>query len=774
MKSRTWMASATGTVAIAVALSAGSCSSSNSGNTTGDGGTREAGAPTPDATASITCTTDAQCAASVPVTTPANCATGKCNAVQGVCEYVAKDQDGDGHAAANCKSTTNVPVQAGDDCNDMDANLYPGHPESCSTGPDGGAPPVGFCSGQVSCLPNGTESPCTATLTCTNQACVSGACVPGCYINATLYSPGASNPANPCDSCQPGQSISAWTTAADGTSCGGAQICASGTCGPQCFIGGTVYAPGAFDPTDACKVCEPAMGTSAWSSAADGTSCGVGQYCSGGNCTSGCSIGGTFYLPGVTNPNDPCQSCQTSISTTAWSSVTNGTGCGNGQVCSNGQCGTQCDIGGTVYGTGTTNPSNKCQSCQPGVSTTAWTTVASGTSCGAGQVCNGAVCAPDCFINGSFYTSGQTNPSNNCQSCQPAATTYAWSNVLIGTGCGSGEVCNAGNCESGCFIGGTVYAPNAVNPANICQSCQPGTSTTTWSPAGNDGTTCASGEVCSSGSCVAACTKTVTSLLQEVSPYGAAIKINYSMVGGGGGGGGGSGLGSGGGGGSSAILAASVLVNYAAGGPGGAAPGPSGSDGATASGSFMLPAGASLEVIVGGGGGGAYEMGGGGGSGYFGGGGGCAFGYTMAPGGGGGTNAGGAACSGTNDMNATAGSSGAGGNGAPSSNEAAPQGGNQGSGGAGAPSGGGGGGFGAGGGTCGASGGNSGGNGENGETTCGELGTDALGANSWSSSTTLPAAAGAGGVGASSGPVAGGNAGLVILTYWSANTVCSL
>jgi hypothetical protein len=50
-----------------------------------------------------------------------------------------------------------------------------------------------------------------------------------------------------------------------------------------------------------------------------------------------------------------------------------------------------------------------------------------------------------------------------------------------------------------------------------------------------------------------------------------------------------------------------------------------------------------------------------------------------------------------------------------------------------------------------------------------------LGATNWSTSATLPAAAGAGGGGNIGGATAnGGNAGLVILTYFSPTGVCSL
>jgi hypothetical protein len=51
---------------------------------------------------------------------------GKCDVVQGKCRFVAKDADGDGHTAANCKPTSGGAVETGDDCDDADAKTYPG------------------------------------------------------------------------------------------------------------------------------------------------------------------------------------------------------------------------------------------------------------------------------------------------------------------------------------------------------------------------------------------------------------------------------------------------------------------------------------------------------------------------------------------------------------------------------------------------------------------------------------------------------------------------
>ena len=103
----------------------------------------------------------------------------------GTCTFAAKDEDGDGHPAFNCKATNGVLIQDGDDCNDHDANLYPGHPEPCSASVDGGVIANPCKQGLISCLSDGTESACIGTVVCTNQACVNQTCVGQCASGRT-------------------------------------------------------------------------------------------------------------------------------------------------------------------------------------------------------------------------------------------------------------------------------------------------------------------------------------------------------------------------------------------------------------------------------------------------------------------------------------------------------------------------------------------------------------------------------------------------------------
>jgi hypothetical protein len=104
----------------------------------------------------------------------------------------------------------------------------------------------------------------------------------GCLVAGTFYTPGAMDPANACQSCQPVASTSDWTNAVDGTSCSGG-VCARGVCGPPTQGACT---PGArrCNVGDAVEICSGSGSSWLYS-----TTCSSG--CSSGECTGGCSTG---------------------------------------------------------------------------------------------------------------------------------------------------------------------------------------------------------------------------------------------------------------------------------------------------------------------------------------------------------------------------------------------------------------------------------------------------------------------------------------------------
>ena len=171
--------------------------------------------------------------------------------------------------------------------------------------------------------------------------------------------------------------------------------------------------------------------------------------------------------------------------------------------------GSGCGIGGMTYASGAANPTNACESCQPGASTSAWTSAQGvNANCPAGHVCEGtpASCTSGCWIAGGFVSSGGT-ANSGCEVCAPGTSTTAWTDVEGAASCAPGKACNAGSCAPGCSIAGSFVSPGAIANSG-CEVCTPGSSTTAWTDVFG-AASCPAGETCNAGSC-AACTVAAT------------------------------------------------------------------------------------------------------------------------------------------------------------------------------------------------------------------------------------------------------------------------
>ncbi len=228
-----------------------------------------------------------------------------------------------------------------------------------------------------------------------------GSCEPGCTIDGLVYAAGETNPAQECQICDPDVNPSAWTSRADNEICGpnGDRACCAGAC---CTDRGCCL------PTDVGGRCDIEF-------------CGGGDPCAGLD-PCGCTIDGAFYEPDARNPANECESCNISVSTSAWSPKTLGSCgpngdrfCDRGVCCELGicpnvtldacaeYCDAVCVIGGILYYQGDRNPANSCLQCAPSASHTDWSYMPSnyycdpvaqtgaccfGTCCGAGSWCN--------------------------------------------------------------------------------------------------------------------------------------------------------------------------------------------------------------------------------------------------------------------------------------------------------------------------------------------------------------------------------------------------
>jgi hypothetical protein len=117
------------------------------------------------------------------------CTVDKCYST-GVCYYTKKDLDGDGHYDTTC---------GGDDCNDLNPAVYPGHAEDCTDGTDNDCNGVADCldpvckySGSCGCVPNpsgelcnnGKDDNCDGMVDCNDPLCL-GTTACGCLAKET-------------------------------------------------------------------------------------------------------------------------------------------------------------------------------------------------------------------------------------------------------------------------------------------------------------------------------------------------------------------------------------------------------------------------------------------------------------------------------------------------------------------------------------------------------------------------------------------------------------
>lgn len=344
------------------------------------------------------------------------------------------------------------------------------------------------------CTGGGGTQMCDDGLICTADACTPSGCTNTiysgyCLINGVCYQTAKKNPDNPCQSCQPGTSTSAWTNATDGVQCAAASCsgltlslkktcaagqcvgatqscddglaCTSDSCSPttgcanvldtgRCLIDGVCFLNNRADPLNPCHVCSVTNSTSSWTSLANGTTCQnatcVGltwtqkKTCSWGQC----NVGGAV------------SSCDDGIAcTTDTCSTTNG--------CSNDVDSGMCLIGGTCYSSGDKNPANPCQTCFSG---TAWTNSTGGQ-------CEPGYCSFQAYTAPKTCSSGQCSGGGATSSCVSTACSIA--------SCDDAAGCLQAVQDGYCLIGGACYATGQENPSKNCQVCDPSKSKTTWS-----------------------------------------------------------------------------------------------------------------------------------------------------------------------------------------------------------------------------------------------------------------------------------------------------
>lgn len=283
--------------------------------------------------------------------------------------------------SADCTQT--LEGLTGPSCGDKVKN----GPEACD---DGNTMTETSCPvGQVSC--KACAGDCSTELTLSGLCTRDEQCGSGNYCDSRgvcaskLESGVACSASNQCGS----------GSCADGvccnTACGGAcDSCVQpgnvGTCtaSPAGSVGSPLCAPYVCNGTSASC---PATCTS-------NAQCGSGNSCNASSaCVTTCVIGGGTYAQGTSNPSNPCQVCDLSQSTTAWSNKPVNTSCratayGNWSACSipGGSC---ADTEGSQSRTVTTyacTSTGTCAATSESQTETCWRN-RDGDSCGFSQDC---------------------------------------------------------------------------------------------------------------------------------------------------------------------------------------------------------------------------------------------------------------------------------------------------------------------------------------------------------------------------------------------------
>lgn len=223
-----------------------------------------------------------------------------------------------------------------------------------------------------------------------SNVCISGNCTTGCHIGNKWYTDGYINPQNACQACSY-SSTTNWSSL-NGASCGTGKVCEDSGCWTSnaCTVNGAVYAEGAQNPQNPCEVCDPTQSLHTFVNRPDGTICGAG-LCNTGNCYDGCIIDNVKQPIGKIDPSDPCRSCQPNVFYDRYTLRDYGDSCGDNLFCTwSGECRSGCFVDDLLWDPG--EVLGGCRVCDPAKSTSSLSPLPNGTVCYGSGTCNTGEC----------------------------------------------------------------------------------------------------------------------------------------------------------------------------------------------------------------------------------------------------------------------------------------------------------------------------------------------------------------------------------------------
>ncbi|MBO6933425.1 MAG: hypothetical protein JJ863_00570 [Deltaproteobacteria bacterium] len=332
--------------------------------------------------------------------------------------------------------------------------------DSCAATPDDGmctAEAGGTCDAAMGCqYPVCTPMNCTAgpcqTASCDGDLCVrtnlcggaeiccGGSCVPaGC------------DDGNPCtdDSCGAGGCVNANNSdpCSDGNACTVGDQCSGGSCGAGAARNCNDANPCTNDSCNPSSGCVNANNTATCN---DGNACTINDRCSGGSCEGGGALNCNDANPCTNDSCNPSSGCVNANNT---ATCNDGNACTINDRCSGGSCG-----GGGALNCNDSNPctNDSCNTSTGCVNTNNTATCNDGNACTINDRCSGGSCSGGGALNcndGNACTNDSCNTSTGC----------VYTNVAVGTSCGSDSCDPWGACMGSC----------AFNDGMRTRTCRP-------------------------------------------------------------------------------------------------------------------------------------------------------------------------------------------------------------------------------------------------------------------------------------------------------------
>ena len=263
----------------------------------------------------------------------------------------------------------------------------------------------------------------------------------------------------------------------------------AGTCAGKTFCdGGAEVCSAAAPKAETCNTldddCDGAVDED---TCADEVPCTDDLCTDTGNCkhpvTAGsCLISGACVDAGAINPQNPCQKCEPSKSTTTWTAA-NGVPCDDGKACTNNDLCAAGACAGTAY------------TCDDGLTCT-------DDACDGLGGCTTPITAGACLIAGQCQTAGATKPGGGCLVCAPGISTTDWT-ASEGASCDDGDPCTLSDtCNGGLCTGKAINCSSLGDSCNL-GICVGGACAKSPVPGGcDDNNPCTTSDQCVAGVCV--------------------------------------------------------------------------------------------------------------------------------------------------------------------------------------------------------------------------------------------------------------------------------